>query len=51
MRALHYAALGASVMVLMDHVIDIQNLTWTALIVAILCIIIESGKYGRRLYS
>jgi hypothetical protein len=50
MTALRHGALGGAAMVLLDRVFDVQSLTWPALLVGIICIAMESRKYGRRLY-
>jgi len=44
-------ALGASAAVLADRVIDVQLLTWPAVIVIIACMIVGGFAYGRGLHS
>jgi hypothetical protein len=43
-------ALGAAMTVLADRIIDVQLLTWPALAIALVCVVIGGVEYGRRLY-
>jgi hypothetical protein len=43
--------LGVSAAVLADRIIDIQFLTWPALIIGIIAIVIGGYSFGRRIHS